>query len=60
MMPLGFRLYFFKYSQLVSKLKKLFHFSLNLFKELFVFNLGASNVMLPSLVVAHKISHVNG
>ena len=60
MMPLGFRLYFFKYSQLVSKLKKLFLFSLNLFKELFVFNLGASNVMLPSLVVAHKISNVNG
>lgn len=60
MMPLGFRLYFFKYTQLVSKLKQLLDFSLNLFKALFVFNLSASNAMLPSLVVAHKISHVNG
>ena len=60
MMPLGFRLYFFKYTQLVSKHKQLLDFSLNLFKALFVFNLSASNAMLPSLVVAHKISHVNG
>ena len=60
MMPLGFRLYFFKYTQLVSKLKQLLDFSLNLFKAPFVFNLSASNAMLPSLVVAHKISHVNG
>jgi len=60
-MTLGFKSDFLKMAlELVSKLKQFLYFTLNLFKELFVLNLSASNVMLPSLVVAHKISHVNG